>query len=141
MRHIVRANMESTEGDVLSDEEIIGQVSCVTVVRFNLLSCTQNARYRTLVFAATDTTSSAVSRILHLLAQHKAVQERLRKEIVEARRDRGDLSFDDLFELPYLEAVCRETLRLYVRLLGRVLRYLTISYTAMPRYLWYRKCW
>ena len=120
---------------------MIGQVSNVTIVRLNLPSCTQNAHYRTVVFAATDTTSSAVSRILHLLAQHKAVQERLRKEIVEARRDRGDLSFDDLFELPYLEAVCRETLRLYVRLLGRVLRYLTISYTAMPRYLWYRKRW
>ena len=133
--------MGSAEGDVLSDEEIIGQVSYVIIVRLNLPSCTQSARYRTLVFAATDTTSSAVSRILHLLAQHKAVQERLRKEIVEARRDRGDLSLDDLFELPYLEAVCRETLRLYVRLLGRVLRYLTISYTAMPRYLWYRKRW
>ena len=133
--------MESPEGDVLPDEEIIGQISYVTIVRLNLPSCTQNTRYRTLVFAATDTTSSAVSRILHLLAQHEAVQERLRKEIVEARRDRGDLSFDDLFELPYLEAVCRETLRLYVRLLGRVPGYLTISYTGMPRYLWYRKRW
>ncbi|KAM5541728.1 hypothetical protein V8D89_004457 [Ganoderma adspersum] len=94
LSRLLRANMESPDGDVLSDEEILGQVS-------------------TLVFAATDTTSSAVSRILHLLAQHKAVQERLRKEIVEARREHGDLSFDDLFELPYLEVVCRETLRLY----------------------------
>ena len=64
------------------------------------------------MFAATDTTSSAVSRILYLLAEHPDVQERLRKEIVGARLERGDLSFDDLFELPYLEAVCRETLRL-----------------------------
>ncbi|PIL27290.1 cytochrome P450 [Ganoderma sinense ZZ0214-1] len=94
LSRLLRANMDSPEGDVLSDEEIVGQVS-------------------TLVFAATDTTSSAVSRVLHLLGQHKDVQERLRKEIVEARREHGDLSFDDLFELPYLEAVCRETLRLY----------------------------
>ena len=70
------------------------------------------ASRRTLVFAATDTTSSALSRILHLLAEHPDVQEKLRAEIVEARRERGDLDFDALFQLPYLEAVCRETLRL-----------------------------
>ena len=73
---------------------------------------TAHAFRRTLVFAATDTTSSALSRILHLLAEHPDVPEKLRAEIVEARRERGDLDFDDLFQLPYLEAVCRETLRL-----------------------------
>ena len=84
-------------------------------VQAYLPQCAHCACNRTLVFAATDTTSSAVSRILNLLGQHKDVQEKLCKEIVEARQERGDLSFDDLFELPYLEAVCRETLRLYVR--------------------------
>ena len=70
-----------------------------------------------LVFAATDTTSSTLSRILNLLAQHTHVQNRLREEIVAARRKGGDLGLDELFALPYLDAVCRETLRLYVQLL------------------------
>ena len=61
-----------------------------------------------------DTTSNALSRILHLLAQNPDVQERLRAEIVEAQGgDRSDIAYDDLIKLPYLDAVCRETLRVY----------------------------
>lgn len=67
---------------------------------------------RTLVFAAMDTTSAALSRILHLLAEHPDVQEKLRQEIVEAQAQGENLSYDDLVSLPYLDAVCRETLRL-----------------------------
>ena len=61
-----------------------------------------------------DTTSSALAHALHLLAEHPDVQARLRKEIFEARDAAGGspLSYDRLTELPYLEAVCRETLRL-----------------------------
>ncbi|KAH9941249.1 cytochrome P450 [Epithele typhae] len=94
MSRLVSANMGASAGEALTEEEIVGQIS-------------------TLVFAATDTTSSALSRILYLLARNPDVQTKLRAEIVEARRDGKDLNFDDLFELPYLEAVCRETLRLY----------------------------
>ncbi len=60
-----------------------------------------------------DTTANAMSRILHLLAQHPNVQEKLRREVVEARAC-GVLDYDKLHALPYLDAVCRETLRLYV---------------------------
>ncbi len=73
---------------------------------------------RVFILAGMDTTSNALSRILHLLAQHPAEQEKLRAEIREARgssaSDVGaDISYDDLVKLPYLDAVCRETLRLY----------------------------
>ena len=61
-----------------------------------------------------DTTSNALSRILHLLALHPDVQEKVRKEIIEAQGgDFFDLPYDDLIKLPYLDAVIRETLRLY----------------------------
>ena len=61
-----------------------------------------------------DTTSSALSRILHLLAQHPDIQEKLRREVTEVRAERGDLPYDELTShLPYLDAVVRETLRLY----------------------------
>ena len=63
-----------------------------------------------------DTTSNALSRILHLLAQNPSVQDKVRAEVIEAQDGSGsnmDISYDDLVKLPYLDAVCRETLRLY----------------------------
>lgn len=59
-----------------------------------------------------DTTSSALARILHLLALHPEIQNKLRKEIRDVYTDRDDLGYDELVALPYLDAVCRETLRL-----------------------------
>ena len=66
-----------------------------------------------------DTTSSALARILEQLSLHQDVQEKLRAEIREARKGGGDLDHDTLVGLPYLDAVCRETLRLYVSLRGQ----------------------
>ena len=65
-----------------------------------------------LTVAAMETTSGALSRILQLLSTHQDVQSKLRQEIVDARNSHGDLGFDELVALPYLDAVFRETLRL-----------------------------
>ncbi|KAI0373128.1 cytochrome P450 [Pilatotrama ljubarskyi] len=96
MSVLLRANMNASEEDRLKDEEVIAQVS-------------------TLVLAAMDTTSNALSRILHQLTLHPEVQEKLREEIARARDDGTgklrDLEYDEVMELPYLDAVCRETLR------------------------------
>lgn len=67
-----------------------------------------------LIFAGHDTTSVALCRILHVLSLHPESQERLRLELMNARAERRDISYDDLMALPYLDAVCKETLRLYV---------------------------
>ena len=70
------------------------------------------ARHRTIIFAAMDTTSNALARVLHLLSQHPDVQEKLRAEICDAFKDHGGhLDYDKLSSLPYLDAVCKETLR------------------------------
>lgn len=45
-----------------------------------------------------------------MLAAHSEVQTKLRKELKVARAN-GELSYDALVSLPYLDAVCRETLR------------------------------
>lgn len=68
---------------------------------------------RSLIFAAMDTTSGALLRTIHLLSQYPEVQDRLRHEILEAKGHNGreDLPYDTLVSLPYLDAVCRETLR------------------------------
>lgn len=71
----------------------------------------------TLVLAGMDTTSNALARILSLLAEHQDVQQKLREEIVHARDDGSgrlrDLTYDEVMELPYMDAICRETLRRY----------------------------
>ncbi|KAI5118708.1 hypothetical protein M0805_004508 [Coniferiporia weirii] len=95
MSILLRENIKSEKEDRLTDEELLGQMS-------------------TLIFAAEDTTSAALSKILELLARHPSSQERLRDELIEARtREGGDLAYDALHALPYLDAVCRETLRLH----------------------------
>lgn len=63
--------------------------------------------------AATDTTSGALTQILQLLAENPEAQEKLREEILQATSGEG-IPYDELVELPYLDAICRETLRLYV---------------------------
>ena len=65
----------------------------------------------TLIFTATETTSGALAQILQLLAQHPDVQEKLRTEILQANGEQ-DIPYDQLVNLPYLDAICRETLRL-----------------------------
>ncbi|KAF8633081.1 hypothetical protein AX15_001529 [Amanita polypyramis BW_CC] len=91
---LMRANLDAPEEDRVPEEELIAQMS-------------------TLIFAAVDTTTTALSRILQLLALHPEVQDKLRQELREARQKHGDLSYDELTSLPYMDAISRETLRLY----------------------------
>jgi len=51
--------------------------------------------------------------VFHLLALYEDVQHELRREIRNATSE-GDLSYDKLMALPYLDAICKETLRLCV---------------------------
>ena len=54
-----------------------------------------------------------MARVLDMLAQHPEAQNRLREEVLEAREQYGkEMPYDELMQLPYLDAVCRETLRL-----------------------------
>ncbi|KAI0823100.1 cytochrome P450 [Trametes gibbosa] len=97
MSILLRANMIASAEDQLPDDELIGQVS-------------------TMILAGMDTTANSLARLLLLLAENPSVQERLRAEIfdtIEAEGAEDTLDFERLMELPYLDAVCRETLRLY----------------------------
>ncbi|TDL16050.1 cytochrome P450 [Rickenella mellea] len=76
------------------------------------------AHMSTLIFAAHDTTSSAMSRILHVLCLYPDAQEKLREEVKLTMSGRNELSYSDVMALPYLDAVCRETLRLYPPILS-----------------------
>ena len=86
----------------------------------DLVVLDKNISYRVLVSAAAETTSSALSRILHLLALHPDIQDRVRQELKEASGDNEELTHDQLVSLPFLDAVCRETLRMWVDSLASV---------------------
>ncbi|KAJ7366134.1 cytochrome P450, partial [Mycena albidolilacea] len=69
---------------------------------------------RTLIFAASETTTTTLARILYLLARNPDWQDRLRAALAEAQpKDGADIPYDQLMQLPVLDAVCRETLRLH----------------------------
>ena len=112
----VRANTNADEHDRLPEKELIGQISYVLPLLMNTLTMLRSGTdvpNRTFVFAAMDTTSNALAMTLSLLAEHPEVQQKLSEEILEASKSQ-DLDYDALVSLPYLDAVCRETLRLYV---------------------------
>jgi len=90
---LIKANMEATESERLPQDELVAQMV-------------------TLIFAGMDTTSNMLARILHLLAQYPDIQKKLRQEIVNACGGQ-DLSYNELMEIPYLDAIVRETLRVY----------------------------
>ncbi|KAJ3804415.1 cytochrome P450 [Lentinula aff. lateritia] len=109
---LMKENMDASEEDRLGDTEVIAQVSISSYDYYMQSDCGSTF---TLIFAAMDTTSSAMARLLHLLSQHPEAQNKLRQELIEAKRakDGQDFSYEELTALPYLDAVCRETLRLY----------------------------
>jgi len=111
---LMKANTNAAEGEKLPDHEVVAQMC-------------------TLIFAAMDTTSNALSKILNLLAEHSEVQDKLRREIVEASQG-GEIPYDDLVHLPYLDAVCRESLRLFppAQLIFREVRKDTILAFSEP---------
>ncbi|KAH7056590.1 cytochrome P450 [Linnemannia elongata] len=68
----------------------------------------------TAIFAGHETTSAALSWTFYQLACHPEVQTRLREETRQLYKDReGAPTYDELNSLPYLNAVIRESLRLW----------------------------
>ncbi|CDO75040.1 hypothetical protein BN946_scf184640.g15 [Trametes cinnabarina] len=85
--------MSACEAERHTDDELVAQMS-------------------TFIVAGMDSTANALCRILQVLAERPDAQERLRAELIQASHGE-DLAYDDLNKLPYLDAVCRETLRVY----------------------------
>ncbi|KDN42044.1 hypothetical protein RSAG8_07089, partial [Rhizoctonia solani AG-8 WAC10335] len=96
MTALLRQNLVVAPQDQMTDEEVLAQVNGLT-------------------FAGHDTSSSALSRTISLLAEHQGVQDKLRDEIRQAYHLHGkNLDYDQLNSLSYLDAACRESLRLYL---------------------------
>ncbi|KAK7466277.1 hypothetical protein VKT23_005005 [Stygiomarasmius scandens] len=111
MSILMKLNLQEENEDKLEEDEVLGQMSLVTFSAS--VVCRYSGDIRILIFAAMDTTSTALARILSLLSTRPDVQDKLRKEISEARKGNGNIPYDELVSLPYLDAICRETLRLF----------------------------
>ncbi|KAL9102077.1 MAG: hypothetical protein Q9163_002726 [Psora crenata] len=81
---------------------------------------TMRDQVMTFLGAGHDTTATGVAWTLHLLSTHPEIQERLRREIKQhypflfnqaTRNDILKLAASDADQLPYLDNVCRESLR------------------------------
>uniref|UniRef100_A0A0W0FPJ5 Cytochrome p450 n=1 Tax=Moniliophthora roreri TaxID=221103 RepID=A0A0W0FPJ5_MONRR len=131
---LMRENMKASSEDRLDETELLGQASESHLLRLVVrLNHDLKIQRRILIFAASDTTSSALSRTLILLSSHPEVQSKLREEIQQAFQN-GDISYDELVSLPYLDAICRETLRLHPPLthIDRRAKHDTIIPLAVP---------
>lgn len=76
----------------------------------------------TLLFAGQDTSAATLSWTLHLLSLHPIVQKKLAKEVASSRKEQRNSNDDDgapfftkqsISNLPYLDAVIKESMRLY----------------------------
>ncbi|MDJ0752315.1 MAG: cytochrome P450 [Ardenticatenaceae bacterium] len=66
----------------------------------------------TLFFAGHETTAALLTWATHLLSSSEDVMSKLRQELRDVLGDRT-IQYEDIARLPYLEAVLKETLRLY----------------------------
>ncbi|KAF8600975.1 cytochrome P450 [Ceratobasidium sp. AG-I] len=91
MSILLQTNSGATENDQLPEEQLLGQMN-------------------TFILAGHETTSGALARVLHLLSMDQITQDRLRTELQAAPHN---LDYNELHSLEYLDAICREVLRLY----------------------------
>ncbi|KAJ7669588.1 cytochrome P450 [Mycena rosella] len=92
---LLRANANARPGEELSEAELTGQMTV-------------------LIFGAQDTSSSALSRILYMLATRPDIQHKMRQELRAATSDTSDarLNVEQISALPWLDAILKETMRL-----------------------------
>ncbi|KZV67879.1 cytochrome P450 [Peniophora sp. CONT] len=115
---LVRANMANDlpESSRMSDAEIVAQIP-------------------TLIAAGHETTSTMMTWVLYALSLNQDAQDKLRIELQTGHDDVGDSpSMEQLHAFPYLDAVIRETLRMWPPLpfLSREARKTDVIPTEQP---------
>ncbi|KAG9097458.1 cytochrome P450-dit2 [Ceratobasidium sp. 370] len=113
MTLLMKANEAETSENYIDRQELVGHMNVFVFAGH------ETTRYfgkttKVLAHPDIDHASTAVSRILDVLANRPQIQVKLREEIrLYFEEHKDDINHDALLELPYLDAVVRETLRLY----------------------------
>ena len=63
--------------------------------------------------AGQETSASAITCCLYELAFNQDIQDKLRDEIIEVYNNPGGLSYEKLFEMPYLDMVFHGTCHIF----------------------------
>lgn len=104
-----RANLEPERTDILTmlllSTDVDGNALSDMELRDELMA---------LLFAGHETTATAVSWALYWIERSPEVKSKLLHELAaQAKSDQGDQDWMSIFKLPYLTAVCNETLRVH----------------------------
>ncbi|KAJ6629720.1 benzoate para-hydroxylase [Mycena sp. CBHHK59/15] len=67
----------------------------------------------TLLIAGSDTTSNSIAVILHFIVTHPRVYVKLLGLLLDAAADQNELSYEQVKDIPYLQATINEGLRLH----------------------------
>ncbi|RWS21997.1 cytochrome P450 3A8-like protein [Leptotrombidium deliense] len=78
--------------------------------------------------AGYETTSTSLAYVMHILVNHIYVQEMLREEIIQLLEQDGKLDYNVVSNLPFMDAVINETLRIYPPVTFFVTRVADIDY-------------
>nr|CEG04521.1 unnamed protein product [Fusarium clavum] len=105
------AEVEAASGDELSDDLLTRMIEASAGERQRLSKDELIDITMQVIAAGHDTTASALVWTAYALGKNPASQDRLRKEIQSL--DTNDISAKAIDELPFLENVIRESLRLY----------------------------
>ncbi|KAF2732787.1 cytochrome P450 [Polyplosphaeria fusca] len=73
----------------------------------------RNADARVMIAAGTDTTASTLTWLIYELCRNPQIQSRLYKDVLRVAGDKIFLDIDDIVDLPYLDDVINEGLRLH----------------------------
>ncbi|RWS21994.1 cytochrome P450 3A8-like protein [Leptotrombidium deliense] len=110
---------EKDETKVVDDKEMSYKKMTVNEVVANT----------TLFFeAGYETTSTSLAFVMHILVNHIDVQEKVREEIIQLLKKDGKLDYNTTSNLPFMDAVINETLRIYPPITFFITRVADIDY-------------
>ncbi|RWS22262.1 cytochrome P450 3A24-like protein, partial [Leptotrombidium deliense] len=78
--------------------------------------------------AGYETTSTSLAFVMHILVNHMDVQEKMRDEVMQLLEKDGQLDYNTVSSLPFMDAVINETLRIYPPITFFVTRVSDIEY-------------
>ncbi|KAG8718205.1 cytochrome P450-dit2 [Ceratobasidium sp. 395] len=115
---LMKADEKLPEDAKMSSEEMIGHMKYINSLLSFLPGMRRPGDKVSIYFSRKRLKtwlSGAVTRVLDVLTAHPEIQGRLREELLAfmARSGVEEIDRDEIDALPYLDAVCRETLRLH----------------------------
>ncbi|KAG4441033.1 hypothetical protein IFR05_003488 [Cadophora sp. M221] len=104
-----RQRLGTTRNDIFS--HLLGtDTESSTPIKFSQAQLNSNANL--IIIAGSDTVSTTLTRTFHLLAKQPSILKKLQTEVDECAK-RGELTVEGTRNLPYLNAVVNESLRLF----------------------------